>query len=244
MRNVRLLIEYEGTNYSGWQIQSTLPTVQGTIEKAIKELTGERVKLFGASRTDAGVHAIGQVANFHIDSDIEADTFAGGLNLNLPLDIVIKESTEADTSFHSSLDAREKLYLYRLERRRYRTVLSRRFAWHFFQPLDVELMRKGAECFVGKKDFSSFMAEGSRVKTIEKEIFSFEVAEDGDFLELYVRGDSFLRHMVRIMVGTLVDLGKGKLQVDDIDRILDSGLRSEASQTAPPQGLHLVEVVY
>lgn len=244
MRNIRLLIEYEGTNYSGWQIQSTLPTIQGVIEKAILELTGSRIKLFGASRTDAGVHATGQVANFHINSDIEADSFAGGLNLNLPLDIVIKESTEVDSSFHSSLDAKEKLYLYRLERRRFRTVLSRNFAWHFFQPLDVELMRAGAMRFMGKKDFSSFMAEGSRVKTTEKEIFSFEVRQDGDFLELYVRGDSFLRHMVRIMVGTLVGLGKGKLALDDIDRIFDAGLRSEALETAPPQGLHLVEVVY
>lgn len=244
MRNIRLLIEYEGTNYSGWQIQSTLPTIQGAIEEAIEKFTNTRVKLFGASRTDAGVHAIGQVANFHIDSDIEADSFAGGLNLNLPFDIVIKESTEVDSSFHSSLDAREKLYLYRLERRRFRTVLSRNFAWHFFQPLDVELMRKGAGRFTGKKDFSSFMAEGSRVKTTEKEIFSFTLAEDGDFLELFIRGDSFLRHMVRIMVGTLVGLGKGKLVLDDIDRIFDAGLRSEALETAPPEGLYLVEVVY
>lgn len=244
MRNIRLLIEYEGTNYSGWQIQSTLPTIQGTIQEAVRELTGERVKLFGASRTDAGVHARGQVANFQIDSIIDPESFAGGLNLKLPLDIVIKESTEADIGFHSSLDAKEKLYLYRLERRRYRSVLSRNFAWHFFQPLDVELMREGAGRFIGKKDFASFMADGSRVKSTQREIFSIELREDKDFLELFVRGDSFLRHMVRIMVGTLVTLGKGKLTLDDIDRIFEAGVRREAAQTAPSRGLHLVEVIY
>jgi tRNA pseudouridine38-40 synthase len=244
MKNVRLLIEYEGTNYSGWQIQSTLPTIQGTIEEAILELTGKRVKLFGASRTDAGVHALGQVANFHIDSAVEPDGFAGGLNLTLPLDIVIKESSEVGNDFHSSLHAKEKLYMYRIERRRYRTVLSRNFAWHFFQPLDVELMREGTKRFIGKRDFSSFMADGSRVKTTEKEISLFEVKEEGDFLEIYIRGDAFLRHMVRIMVGTLTTLGKGKLTLDDIDRIFEAGVRREAAQTAPPHGLHLVEVIY
>jgi tRNA pseudouridine38-40 synthase len=244
MRNVRLLIEYEGTNYSGWQIQSTLPTIQGTIQEAIEELTGKRVKLFGASRTDAGVHARGQVANFHIDSIIAPESFAGGLNLKLPLDIVIKESCEVKSDFHSSLHAKEKLYRYSLERRRYRSVLSRKFAWHFFQPLDIELMREGVLRFIGKKDFSSFMADGSRVKTTEKEIFSIELREEGDFLELYVRGNSFLRHMVRIMVGTLVTLGKGKLTLEDIDRIFEARVRAEAAQTAPPQGLCLVEVRY
>ena len=244
MRNIKLLIEYEGTNYSGWQIQSSLPTIQGTIEEAIREFTGKKVKLFGASRTDAGVHALGQVANFHIDSVVEPESFAGGLNLKLPLDIVIKESVEADPDFHSSLHAKDKLYKYRLERRRYRSALSRNFAWHYFQPLDIELMREGALRFLGKKDFSSFMADGSRVKTTLKEMTSFEVKEDGDFLELFVRGDAFLRHMVRIMVGTLVTLGKGKLALDDIDRIFEAGVRREAAQTAPPHGLHLVEVRY
>ncbi|MBE9531361.1 MAG: tRNA pseudouridine(38-40) synthase TruA [Proteobacteria bacterium] len=244
MKNVRLLIEYEGTNYSGWQIQSTLPTIQGTIEESIALLTGKKVKLFGASRTDAGVHAFGQVANFHIDSVVEPASFAGALNLTLPLDIVIKESTEAESGFHSSMHAKEKHYLYRIERRRYRTAISRNFAWHYFQPLDVELMREGTKRFIGKKDFSSFMADGSRVKTTEKNITSFEVKEEGDFLELHIRGDAFLRHMVRIMVGTLTTLGKGKLTLDDIDRIFEAGVRREAAQTAPASGLHLVEVFY
>ncbi|MEE9543243.1 MAG: tRNA pseudouridine(38-40) synthase TruA [Thermodesulfobacteriota bacterium] len=238
------MIEYEGTNYSGWQIQSTLPTIQGTVEKAIFEFTGERVKLFGASRTDAGVHALGQVANFQTASIVEADKFATALNGILPLDIVIKEASEADIGFHASMQAKEKLYLYRIERRRFRSALSRKFAWHVFMPLDVELMREGASRIIGERDFSSFMADGSRTEIFVREISSITIIEEGDFLEIQVRGNSFLRHMVRIMVGTLVALGKGKLSPKDIDSILEAKTRSEAGETAPPEGLCLLEVVY
>jgi tRNA pseudouridine38-40 synthase len=239
-----LSIEYEGTNYSGWQIQSTLPTIEGTICEAIFEFTGEHVKLFGASRTDAGVHALGQVANFQSSSTVEADKLTVALNAILPPDIVINETVEVASGFHSSVDAREKLYRYRIFRNRFRSALSRNFSWHVFQPMDVELMREGAALVVGERDFSSFMADGSRSPTLVKEISEITLTEDGDFLEIRVRGNSFLRHMVRIMVGTLVALGKGKISVDDIDSILAAKLRSEAGETAPPEGLTLLEVRY
>ena len=245
MRNIKLLLEYDGTRYAGWQIQSSKPTVQGTLIHAIKVLTGESVKLVGASRTDSGVHAMGQVANFTTTSSIPLYGIKRGLNSILPGDIAVKEAEEVPPEFHARRSAKSKTYLYRIFNRDYIPPLARNRCWSVFHPLNLELMRQGAEFFLGKKDFTSFMASGCDARTTVREIMEFRVdeAEEG-FIEITVRGTAFLRHMVRIMVGTLVTCGLGKITPEDIGRIIEARDRTLANVTAPPQGLFLKEVEY
>ena len=245
MRNIKLLLEYDGTRYAGWQIQSSKPTIQGTLIHAIKVLTGENVRLVGASRTDSGVHAMGQVANFTTTSRIPLYGIKRGLNSILPADIAVKEAEEVPLDFHARRSAKSKTYLYRIFNRDYIPPLLRNRCWSVFHPLDVERMRQGAVFFVGKKDFKSFMASGCDAKTTVREILEFRVENTGDgFIEITVRGTAFLRHMVRIMVGTLVTCGLGKISPQDIGRIIDARDRTLANITAPPQGLFLKEVEY
>ncbi len=245
MRNIRLILEYDGTGYAGWQIQSTKPTIQGTLIHAIKVLTGEDVRLVGASRTDSGVHAMGQVANFTTTSRIPLYGIKRGLNSILPGDIAVKEAEEVPLQFHARRGAKSKTYLYRIFNGDYIPPLARARCWSVFRPLDIGLMREGAEFFIGKKDFRSFMASGCDARTTVREIFQFTVedARDG-FIELTVKGTAFLRHMVRIMVGTLVTCGLGRISPADIERIMDARDRTLANVTAPPQGLFLKEVEY
>jgi tRNA pseudouridine38-40 synthase len=244
MRNIRLLIEYDGTGYAGWQVQDGEPTVQGSVVGGIKKLTGEEVALVGASRTDAGVHALGQVANFKTSSAIPLGGMILGLNSILPEDIVIKDAREVPLDFNSRRDAKSKTYVYRVLNRTVRSRLARQSSWFVKETLDMELMNKGAELLVGRKDFTSFRAAGSDAPHSVREVTSFTVERRGEFIEFEVRGTAFLRHMVRIMVGTLVTLGTGKFALGDITYIIDAKDRRKVPVTAPPGGLFLKEVQY
>lgn len=245
MRNIKLLIEYQGTNYAGWQIQQNLPTIQGTIQQKIKIITGEEVKLTASSRTDAGVHALGQVANFCTESRIPPYSMQMGLNALLPDDIVIKNAEEVPLDFDSRQNAKAKTYRYLLLNRSYPSAIYRNFSWHVFQKLNIDSMRKAAGYLIGKKDFTSFRAAECDAPHSIREILSFSIEKKDDgFLEFEVKGTAFLRHMVRIMVGTLVAVGKGKIKLEDLQSIIDAKDRRLAGMTAPPQGLFLKEVEY
>ncbi|MBI5047410.1 MAG: tRNA pseudouridine(38-40) synthase TruA [Deltaproteobacteria bacterium] len=245
MRNIKLLIEYQGTNYAGWQIQQNLPTIQGTIQEKVKIITGEDIKLTASSRTDAGVHALGQVANFCTESHIPPHSMQMGINALLPDDIVIKDAAEVSPDFDSRRSAKAKTYRYLILNRSYPSAIYRNFSWHVFQKLNIDAMRTAATYLIGKKDFTSFRASECDAMHFVREILSFSIEKKDDgFLELEVKGTAFLRHMVRIMVGTLTAIGKGKIKVKEFQTIIDAKDRRLAGMTAPPQGLFLKEVEY
>jgi tRNA pseudouridine38-40 synthase len=245
MRNIRLIIEYDGTGYAGWQVQKDLPTIQGSLVNAIKELTGEEVVVSGASRTDAGVHALAQTANFQTTSSIPERGIQQGLNSILPGEIVIKEVSAVPHEFDSRRDSKGKTYLYKLINRPYPSALLKRYSWFVFKPLNVELMKEATRFFIGEKDFSSFRAADSDAPHSIREVTSFEIFEKDDgLIEFEVKGTAFLRHMVRIMVGTAVTVGKGSIKPEDVTRIIEARDRTQAPMTAPPQGLFLTKVEY
>lgn len=245
MRNIRLLVEYEGTRYAGWQVQESVPTIQGTLMEAARRLTGEEINLAGASRTDAGVHAFGQVASFKTLSRIPAHGIMQGLNSLLPPDIVIKDASEAPLEFDPRRHSKNKTYIYRILNRAYPSALMRNYAWFVYRPLDTGSMKEAARHFIGEKDFTSFRAADSDALHSIREVTSFKIEEKGEgLIELEVGGTAFLRHMVRIMAGTVVSVGKGKNRPDDVKRIIDARDRTAAAMTAPPQGLFLMKVEY
>ena len=245
MRNIKLLVEYEGTDYAGWQAQKNGPSIQGSIVEAVKRLTGEDATVFGASRTDAGVHAHGQVACFNTASSIPLPNFRSGLNMFLPADIVVNEAIEAPFDFDPRRRSLGKTYVYRVLNRPYPSALLRRFAWFVGRPLDIDLMRDAARHMIGEKDFTSFRAAESDSLHSMREVRSVIIrAADGGVIEFEVKGNAFLRHMVRIMVGTLVDVGRGRISPGDIPMIIDARDRCSAGMTAPPHGLTLMSVDY
>ena len=244
MKNVRLLIEYDGTNYSGWQKQDDVPSIQEEIEKAIQKVTGEEVNLVASGRTDKGVHALGQVANFYTESNIPGDRFRASLNTKLPLDIQIRESEEVDMDFHSRFSASKKRYRYLIYNNRIARPVYRNLSFHVRKPMDIDKLKEASQVFVGTHDFESFMARKSVVDTTERTIYSIDVVENGEFIEVIIVGKSFLRHMIRIMIGTLVDVSLGKKDIEDINSILEGKNRSLAGVTAPAQGLFLEKVYY
>jgi|LSQX01.2.fsa_nt_gb tRNA pseudouridine38-40 synthase len=244
MVNIRLIIEYDGTNYHGWQSQINAITVQDTIEKAIKSLTGEEISLVGSSRTDFGVHAYGQTANFKTCSSIPPDRFSYALNRMLPEDIVIRKSQEVDMGFHSRYMAKGKKYRYLIYNSRFRSAILRNRAYHVSHGLDIDAMKKAAGCFAGTHDFAAFRASGSSVKTSTRTITSVSVEKEDDIITFEVSGNGFLYNMVRIMAGTLIDIGIGRIPSDSISDIIKSLDRKRAGRTAPAKGLYLVEVYY
>lgn len=244
-QNIRLIVEYEGTGYAGWQFQAGLPTIQGELAAALKRLTGQEPKLIGASRTDRGVHAFGQVVNFHTESRIPLNGMLMGLNSLLPPDIAIKAVEDAGPEFDARRDARGKTYVYKLLNRGFPSAILRRFTWFVHKPLDISLMREGALHMVGRKDFSSFMAAHSDSLHSVREVTSVEVRDAVEgVIEIEVRGTAFLRHMVRIMAGTLVAAGSGRIAPAQIEAIIEARDRTKAPMTAPPQGLFLMKVEY
>ncbi len=245
MRNIKIVLEYDGSRYAGWQVQPSRPTIQGTLARALGELTGADTKVTGASRTDAGVHAVAQVASFTTAASIPLRGIMRGLNSILPGDIAVREVQEVPPGFDARRDAKSKTYLYRVFNRDHPTPLNRFYSWNVFYPLDIGLMQQGALLMVGKKDFSSFRAAGCGARHPVREILSFDVeGRDDGFVEFTVRGTAFLRHMVRIMVGTLVTLGRGKISLEDVKNLVEARDRTRAPLTAPPQGLFLMEVEY
>jgi len=244
MRNVKLIIEYDGTNYHGWQKQKNAKTVQDTIERAIKGLTGEKVDLIGASRTDFGVHALGQVANFITNSGIPGDRFSYALNRMLPDDIVIKESQEVDMDFHARYKAKGKRYRYLIYNSQFPSALLRHRTYHVSHKLDFESMQRAASYFLGTHDFSAFRSSGSSAKTSVRTITDVSLEREDKIVKFEIAGDGFLYNMVRIIVGTLMEVGIGKIRADEIPQIIESRKRKRAGRTAPAEGLNLVEVYY
>jgi tRNA pseudouridine38-40 synthase len=244
MRRLRLGVQYDGTDFAGWQRQENAPSVQAAIEDALAEMTGTKTFLRGAGRTDAGVHALGQVAHFDTESQIPLHGFQRGLNSMLPRSIAITSVEEAAPDFDARFSARGKLYRYTIWNGSARAPLIDRYAWHVGRHLDIGAMQAAAAQLVGKHDFSAFRAADCERKTTERTLSRVGVTRDGDLVTIEVEGDAFLKNMVRIITGTLVHVGWGKLRPEDVARILASRDRTLAGQTAPPQGLSLVRVHY
>src|SRR6266576_3832288 len=249
MRHIKLTIAYDGTDFHGWQMQSGQPTVQGEIVSVLRRLTQENIALHAAGRTDAGVHALGQVGSFRTQSGLSAQEFQRALNAILPPTIRIVGAEEVGPDFHARWSARRKTYRYRLYRGKVVPPMLWRYVLHYPFPLDEDAMRDATARFVGMHDFTAFAASADsedeeRERTTEREIYSAELARtaDGEELVFTVSGRSFLRYMVRKMVGTLLDVGRGRLKPEDIDRLYESKDRSKAGPTVPPQGLVMVEV--
>jgi len=246
MRNIKLILEYDGTNYHGWQSQqgSGMPTIQDALEEAIRKLTKENIRTVSSGRTDAGVHALGHVANFPTESRIPAEAWAPALNSLLPADIRILSSEEAPADFHARFSARAKQYQYLVLARRAPSALRRNHVWHVDRKLNLAAMRRAAGALVGKHDFSSFRSAGCSAKTPVRKMTRLTIRKKGDCVEFTLEADAFLMHMARNIVGTLVEAGLGRLTSDDVKRILRSRDRTKAGGIAPARGLYLVSVFY
>ena len=244
MRRIRMTVRYDGTEYHGWQEQPGLATVQGTLVETLATLLGERPLVEGAGRTDAGVHALGQVASFQTEHRIEVGRLQAALNSRLPADIAVTEAAEAPPFFRPSRDAVAKHYRYRIYRGPIKPVFEERFVWHWHQPLEVEPMRGAARLLVGRHDFRSFETGGSPRGDTVREIFRFDVTEAGPELYFDVEGDGFLYRMVRNLVGTLTEVGRGHRTPEWVTQVRKAKDRAAAGPCAPAKGLCLVEVRY
>ena len=242
MRNIKLLIEYDGTKYCGWQRQENGPTIQGEIENVLARIVQENVHVIGAGRTDAGVHARGQVANFRFESSLKTDELRRGLNGLLPADIVIHEVQEVSLEFHARYDAKERVYSYRIARSP--TALERFYSWNLNYPLNLDAMHRAATSIVGVHDFESFCKANSDVGHHRCDVRSASWEEEGSALKFTIRADRFLHGMVRALVGSIVDVGRGYASLDEFVSILEKKNRSDAGRAAPPKGLVLEEVIY
>lgn len=244
MRNILLKIEYDGTNYSGWQFQKNSNSIQETVENALKRITGRKSKLTTCGRTDAGVHAVGHIANFKTTSTISLRNVQRGLNSVLPKDIVIKEAGEAPLKFNSQLDAKSKLYVYTILNRPTPTALSRGYVRYVPYELNLNLMRREAKCLIGRHDFKSFQAADNRKRSSIRTIKRLEIRKKGDLIKIEVEADGFLYKMVRNIAGTLIKIGRDKSKPGSMKKILEAKNRKFAGPTAPAKGLCLVEVKY
>ena len=244
MRRIHLIVEYDGTAYAGWQRQANAMTVQEKLEWAVHKLTGEELCVSGASRTDAGVHALGQSAHFDTESRIPADKFSFALNTMLPPDIRVTRSEEVPLEFHARFSTRGKRYRYLFHAAPHAGALTRNTHAHVIYPLDVEKMQIEAQDLVGTHDFAAFAASGSVVKDTVRTIYRAEVAASGSEIRLIVEGSGFLYNMVRIIVGTLLEIGMGKYPPEHMEKVISACDRAAAGPTAPAQGLMLVQVEY
>lgn len=250
MRNLKLILSYDGAEFSGWQVQPDAATVQGTLASALGRVTGEKVLPQGSGRTDAGVHALAQVVTFVTESSVPTGNFVKALNDVLPASVRVLEVAEVPLEFHARRSARAKTYRYRIYRGAVCPPFLARYVWHYPYPLDEDVMAGAAELVVGEKDFTSFAAvdpergrEGELVSNV-RTIFSSVWDHSAEELIYTVRGSGFLHHMVRNLVGTFILVGRGTLQATDITRILEARNRSAAGATAPASGLYLVGVEY
>jgi tRNA pseudouridine38-40 synthase len=245
-RNIKLIIEYDGTNYHGWQAQARTgkPTIQDTLNRVIKTLTEEDVKILSSGRTDSGVHAFGHVANFKTRSSIPSGAWAPALNHLMPNDIKVLSSEEVDEGFHARYSALGKIYKYRILNRPQPTALHRNYAWHVHRRLNLKNMRLAASVLKGEHDFSAFRSSGCTAKSPVRTIRSAVVKQTGGFIEIWVEADGFLQYMMRNIAGTLVEVGLGRFKPEDMQRMLAARDRTRAGRTAPPHGLYLVKVLY
>ncbi len=244
MRNIKLTIEYDGKDFNGWQKQPTKLNIQGTIEQAIKQITGEDVELNASGRTDAGVHALGQVANFKTNSQIPIEKFAIAINSKLKRSIVIKKAEEVDERFHSRLSCKKKTYRYIINNSPEGTAIYRNLETHIPQKLDLSQMKKAIKYFEGEHDFKAFKASGTSSKSSVRTIYKADIYQENEKIFIEITGNGFLYNMVRIIVGTLVEVGLGKIKPEKIIYIIQQGKRENAGKTFPPNGLYLLKVMY
>lgn len=244
MRRIRTIIAYDGTDYVGWQTQPNGVAVQEVIERAILEVTGERVSLQGSGRTDSGVHARAQAAHFDTSARMAADKFAIALNTHLPADIRVLYSEEAEPDFHARFSAKEKQYRYFVQTGPHADVFARKYSLHAYMPLDFDSMNEAAALAVGTHDFSAFMSTGREVESAVRTISLSHWERQGRFLVYSVQGNGFLYNMVRILVGTMLGMGSGRLPRDSMEKALVTLSRRDAGPTAPPHGLMLWRVKY
>lgn len=255
MKHIKLTLQYDGTDYSGWQVQKKERTIQQIIEDAIYTVTGDRLRITGAGRTDAGVHAFVQVAAFKTQSNLEPQVFLSAINANIPHDIRVTNAEECSEDFHPRYSAKNKTYSYRISHKGAYAVFLRRYSWQVPYQLNCDLMKEAAECLIGTHDFSCFRASGCSSKNPVRTIFKIGIVEDSfvDFMnfkfnvpliKISIQADAFLRHMVRNIVGTLVEIGRGKQPVSYTKEVLGLKDRRFSGPTAPAQGLFLEEIVY
>jgi tRNA pseudouridine38-40 synthase len=245
MRNLKLIIEYDGRGYHGWQRQLGLVTVQQVLEECIGAVTQENVRVIGSGRTDAGVHAMNQVANFMTNSSIGEGNLLAGINSLLPRDIAVKKIMEVGADFHSRYHAVSKVYVYQIFNGTVRSALYRHYAWFVRSPLNMDLMKEGAMLLTGTHDFSSFCASGCGLKNHVRTVKRLELDRDKNcLLKVIVEADGFLKYMVRNMVGILVEIGKGNRLPNDVTVVIGAKDRRRAGVTAPAHGLFLKEVRY
>ena len=243
--NFALTVEYDGTAYHGWQLQENASTVQGVLLDAIERVTETRPTIYASGRTDAGVHALGQVVNFELDTRLDSDDLQRALNSNLPRDIVVKRAKKVPPDFHAQHSTVGKQYKYVILNREFPSALLRHYTWHVRFPLDVPAMREGARHLVGRHDFSAFWGgDGDDPRDAVRTVAQLTISQAGESVEIRVRADGFLRYMVRNITGTLADVGRMKITPRRVKEILESRDRKQAGPTAPPHGLFLVEVFY
>lgn len=243
MRNLKVTIQYNGKNYCGWQKQPDSLGIQGTIENAIYEITKEKIKIIGSGRTDAGVHALGQVANFKLESNIPTKNLPNALNAKLPKDISIIDCIEVDEEFHSRYSAKRKRYRYLIYNSSYRNPIYKDMSYHVKYDLDLKKMCEEAKSLIGEHDFKGFMSSGSSVNDTIRTIYDITLQKQDNLIILEVEGNGFLYNMVRIIVGTLVDIGRGRIK-ESLKNIIDSKERGMCGHTAPAHGLFLKKVDY
>ncbi len=243
-RNIRLVLSYDGSDFSGWQVQPRLRTIQETIEKALETILKEKIRIHAAGRTDAGVHAFGQVATFNTNSVIPPEALLKAINSLLPADVAVTVVKDAGLDFHPRYSAKSKTYVYAINMSPVKNPLFSRYALHIKRGLDIEAMENAAHFFIGEHDFASFMGVGTPVKSTVRTVMESAIFGSGDMLYYAIKGNGFLKHMVRNIVGTLLQVGKEKMDPSEIKKIIDSRNRAEAGPTAPPHGLYLICVEY
>ena len=245
MRNFRIVIQYEGTRYQGWQRQGTTQnTLQGKFEALLSKIAGTPVEIQASGRTDAGVHALGQTANFHMNTELSCEELLDKLNQYLPEDVAVISCQEAAPRFHARLNAVGKTYCYRIHNSKIPAVFDRRLVWQIEQQLDVDAMKTAAKYLVGTHDFTSFCTKKEEVTNHVRTIYELDLTRSGDMITLRIRGNGFLYNMVRIITGTLLRVGGGMIAPEEIPDILAAKDRGRAGETAPPQGLRLVKIEY
>ncbi|MCI9039325.1 MAG: tRNA pseudouridine(38-40) synthase TruA [Clostridia bacterium] len=244
MRNIKLTIEYEGKDYNGWQKQPNKLNIQGEIERAIQIVTGQEVELIGSGRTDAGVHAFAQVANFKIESDFPIEKIATAINSQLKKSIRVLKAQEVPLEFHSRYHCHKKTYGYIIENSEQGTAIYRNNTFHVSQPLDVEKMQQAANYLIGEHDFSSFKSSGTSSKSSVRTIYQAQVLKEQTRVIIMLTGNGFLYNMVRIIAGTLVEIGLGHMEPEEMKKILEAKNRQKAGKTLAAQGLFLMNVEY
>lgn len=245
MRNIKVILQYEGTRYQGWQRQeSTGNTIQGKLEVLLTKMCGRKVEVDGSGRTDAGVHAFGQVANFHIDTDMTTEEIMDYMNIYLPEDIAVIAIEEVAERFHSRLNAKGKTYQYRVLNSSIPHIFDRRYVYELPEELDIEAMRKAAELLCGTHDYRAFTSNKRSKKSTVRTVDSIEIERIGDEIRFTFKGNGFLYHMVRIMMGTLLEVGLHKREAAQMSKLLTDATREDAGMLVPAKGLTLVEVRY